>query len=195
MPIYRHRLSGVNPAGDVWTCVQHSQSDLILSTVHPDYLAQLEGDLLSAMQPLWHSGVSATEFVTDQLDPVTGHAVAQMRDTIDFPGTSTDAQPPQSLCAVVSWVTATPGRKGRGRIFLPGPVITAYAANGLLSTATATTIAAAANTFLADVRGTTTPVLLHKAGMSTISITSARVNVKPSFQRRRQNKVNSVYEV
>jgi hypothetical protein len=195
MPIYRHRLSGNNPAGDVWNCVFHSQSDAILTTVHPAVLAQVEGDLLAAMTPIWHSATVANEFVTDQLDSGTGHAVAQLRDTIDFPGTSTDAQVPQGMCAVVSWVTTTPGRKGRGRIFLPGPVITSYAANGLLSTATATAIANAANSMLSDMRGTTVPVLLNKLTRATTTIVSARVNVKPSYQRRRLNKVDATYEV
>lgn len=198
--IYRHRLSGTNPAGDIWSCTFHSQSDLILTTVHPAVTAQVEGDLLAAMAPLWTPGVHATEFVTDQLEDVHGHAVAQQRTTIDVPGTSVAAQPGQGASVVVGWVTERPGRKGRGRIFLPGPAISGYAANGLLSDATATAVKNAAASMLADIRGTTVPVLLELSTVAhvttvvgTTTITDARVNVKPSYQRRRLNKVNNLY--
>jgi hypothetical protein len=191
--IYRHRLSGVGPAGDVWNCVMHSTSDLIIGTVHPAFVAQVGGDLLTAMQALWHTTTACTEIVTDELDPVSLHAVAQERDEVDYPGTSTDQMLPQGVSIVVSWVTTRPGKHGRGRIFLPGPVVTATTATGLYSGATTAAVKNAAASFRSDFSGTATLVLLDKVHKATTTVVDARVSNKPSYQRRRLNKVTGTY--
>lgn len=193
MTTYRHRLSGNGPAGDVWNCNLHSTSDLVIDTVHSDFVAQMTGDLLTAMQALWHTTTDCNLIVTDELSPTTGHAVDQRRTIIDYPGTSTDQMVTQGVAIVCSWVTPVPGKHGRGRIYLPGPVITAYSATGLFLTATQDTVRNAAESFLSDVASTQTVVLLNKATHATTTVTGARVSNKPSYQRRRMNKVVGVY--
>lgn len=193
MATYRHRLSGNGPAGDVWNCVLHSTSDLVIDTVHTQFVNQMGGDLLSAMQPLWHTTTDCNEIVTDLLDPVSGHATDQRRTTVDYPGTSTDQMVTQGVSIVVSWVTPRPGKHGRGRIFLPGPVITGYTAAGLFTAGTTAAVKNAAASFLSDFGPYATTVLLNKATRGTTPVTDARVSNKPSYQRRRMNKVAAVY--
>lgn len=193
MATYRHRISGNGPAGDVWNCVMHSTSALDIDTVHTQFNNQIVGDLLTAMQPLWHTTTDCNSTVTDLLDPVTGHATDQRRESPDVPGTSTDQMVTQGVSIVCSWTTPRPGKHGRGRIFLPGPVITSYTANGLLATAACTAVRNAAESFIADFAPYATLVLLNKATMGTTQITGARVSNKPSYQRRRMNKVAGTY--
>lgn len=171
----------------------HSTSALDIDTVHTQFNNQIVGDLLTAMQPLWHTTTDCNSTVTDLLDPVTGHATDQRRESPDVPGTSTDQMVTQGVSIVCSWTTPRPGKHGRGRIFLPGPVITSYTANGLLATAACTAVRNAAESFIADFAPYATLVLLNKATMGTTQITGARVSNKPSYQRRRMNKVAGTY--
>jgi len=193
MTVFRHRFGGNGPAGDVWQCVVHSASDLVIDTVHTQFLGQFLLDLGGGMQPLWHASTGITFAVTDELDAVTGHTIDQRSDDVAYPGTSADQMSPQGLAVVVSWITPVPGKHGRGRIFLPAPVVTAFTATGLLSTATQTAIASAAGSARSDFSLYSTPVLYDKVHRTSTTITGVRVSDKPSYQRRRLNKVAAAY--
>ena len=193
MTVYRHRFGGLGPAGDVWQCVIHSASDLVIDTVHTQFENQFIADLLSTMQPLWNANTGVTFDVTDELDAVTGKTIDQRVGAPVGPGTSVAQASPQGLAIVVSWVTPLPGKHGRGRIFLPAPVVTAFNANGLLSTATQTAVAGGMESARSDFSLYSTPALYDKVHKTSTTITGVRVSDKPSYQRRRLNKIAPAY--
>lgn len=175
----------------------HSTSSQTLASVHAAWDTFVQTFIGSTVAGIWSTEQQLTEIETDELDPTTGHNVAQERTAQNIKGKGTGAALPQRVAIVVGLRTALPTRKGRGRFYLPGPDATNVTTTGLLLSGTATTLAngcaAALNTFAA----TAQPVIYHRNKLtpppSTTNVTTVTVGVVLGTQRRRTNKVAPAY--
>jgi hypothetical protein len=100
---------------------------------------------------------------------------------------------PQDVAVVCSLRTATPGRKGRGRLYLPGPTVSEVSATGELTTGAQSAIANG----LSGGWGTVNPlgeqpVVFSRTAGTTLPVTQFGVGTVFDHQSRRVNKVTTV---
>lgn len=193
MPLYRHRVSGPLPAGDVWVSTLHSVGLAPLADAHNAFGDFLTTAIGTTLKTYWPVSTRASSITTDQLDEVTLRNVAQLSDVNNIIGTGVGKQVSQRDCLVVGLRTPTPTRSGRGRMFLPSPSADHYSATGEFIEAELDTLANDFAAGLATMRATIQPVLLHRATRTTTPITRVTIGNVPGIQRRRTNKVTQTY--
>lgn len=199
MPIYRHRITGPGPAGDIWTTGLFSSGTASIGTAHDawaDFAASFFG---SDMAALWPTETQTSEIITDQLDAEGHHNVAQMRDAVNYKGTGAGLQLSQRSAVVVGLRTALPTRSGRGRMYVPAPDSSSLTSDGLLSSTVADSISGDAATALETMTQIVQVVIAHRdpttGGISsTTPVTSVTVGQVLGTQRRRTNKVPNNYQ-
>jgi len=112
-------------------------------------------------------------------------------------GTSASESMPISTCAVLTWRTGRPTKKGHGRSFLPPAAVNAIATaadTGQLLPAFRTACTTGGIAFKAALTGAgLAPVLLNRASLTTTNITTINTGVLFRQQRRRQSKVANNY--
>jgi hypothetical protein len=86
-----------------------------------------------------------------------------------------------------------PTKAGRGRMYLPGPGGGSIGTNGLMIGSVATTIANSIGNALTIFKGTSTPVIFHKATKTVDNITYVAVGTVLGTQTRRTNRVFNAY--
>lgn len=193
MTIFRHRMTGPGPAGDVWNITMHSYGTTTASAAHDAWLQFLTSFIGGVVEPLWSTQTQATEAITDELSGVNGRNVSQIRSSLAYKGTGAGMQLPQRAAAVIGLRTALPTRAGRGRFYLPAPDSSNMAADGEMTSAAATALAAGASSALATFGVTLTPVIFHRKTLTWDKITTVTVAQVLGSQRRRTNKVPPDY--
>jgi hypothetical protein len=199
MTIYLHRVSGVCPAGDIFSFGWHSNTPLALASTHANAVTWTNGlwggagtaPGIGAQYPV---GLHVTKVTTYQLDPVTSKTVGVLEDDMDLPGTSVDNSLPQDVAVVVSLRTADPSRKGRGRFYLPAPAVTTASLTGELQGLAVLDFVLSAAAAWATVNGPgqETPVVYSRSTATFQTITKLAVGTVFDIQTRRVNKVNTV---
>lgn len=193
MPIFRHRVSGPGPAGDIWISTMHSSSAGTLAAVHTAWTTLINNFCSGTMNGMWNTHNSATQTITDQLDPVTGKNVAQASSAITQVGTGVGGTTPPRVCVVIGLRTALPTRAGRGRMYWPAPDTSHFTLQGTLVSADATTIATGIAAALTAFKATATPVVYHRGPKTSDAVTSVTVGILAGTQRRRTNKDAQAY--
>lgn len=188
MTIFRHRVSGPGSAGDIWVSTLHSSGIASLGGAHAAWATFITAAIHSNLAGMWAATTHANQLVTDQLDDITWKNVAQTSSAIDIPGTSVGNAVSPDNCLVVGMRTTLPTRAGRGRMYLPSPSATHYAATGRFVSADMGTIAADFATALSLMAGTVQPVIAHRASKTTTPIVRVTVGDIAGQQRRRSNK-------
>ncbi len=194
MTIYRHVMAGPNPGGDVWNATMHSQSAQNLASVHGTFVTNITNFWSAATEALFPIAEQVTTLTTTQLDPITGHNVAQTSTSVSFKGTAAGNAMPQRVSIVVGLRTATPTRKGRGRLYLPPPAATALDANGQLTPANAGIISTNFAGFCTAMTTISPIVVYHTATKDGTPVTSITVGTVLGTQRRRTNKLLPNYQ-
>jgi hypothetical protein len=106
--------------------------------------------------------------------------------TVNINGTQNDPAANPATAALVSKVTASGGRRNRGRLYMPGLWDGAVGTAGTLSSGLVTSISTAWNNHLLDLdTAGIFPVILHSDEGSPTSILSMSVQSKVATQRRR----------
>lgn len=193
MTVFRHRVTGPGPAGDIWVSTLHSSSSQSITTVHAAW-QQLVQSFGTVLATFWSPVQQATEVVTDELDAAGKHNVAQARSAVAIAGTGAGNPLDQRACVVVGLRTAVPTRAGRGRMYWPAPDDANLDSDGLLLAATASNISAEMATDLATMAGTAQPVIYHRALNTFTPISTVTVSLVVGTQRRRTNKVPPSYQ-
>lgn len=193
MPVFRHRVTGPGSAGDIWVSTLHSNSAGSLAAVHTAWTTLINTFITGTMGALWNTHQSATETITDQLDPVTGKNVAQASSAISLVGTGSGGSVSPRTCMVIGLRTALPTRAGRGRMYWPSPDDGHFQTSGVYASADVTTVANGFATALTTFKATATPVVFHRKTLTFDTITNTSVGVIPGTQRRRTNKVAQSY--
>lgn len=193
MTYYRHRVSGPGPAGDIWVTTLHTQGAADLTAAHNAVVTALSAFVDNHFTQYWSPQTAVKEFLTDQLDAVTGKNVAQTSTGVNFVGVGAGKTVSARDSLVISLKTNLPTRAGRGRMYWPSPCSDAYGANGEFLDAVCTELSGAFRNALAAIDGTVTPVIYHRATKTSDNITSVKVGSIPGSQRRRTNKVTNNY--
>jgi hypothetical protein len=188
MTIYQHTLSGTFSAGDVWNTTLHTSSVNSLSSVHTAFTTAMNTFFSGTYNAMLPTDVSATQTLTNQLDPVTAKNVAQQTTAISQTGTGAGGKPSPRDCVLLSLRTALPQKKGRGRMFLPSVDASHYTATGRLVQADMQTIATGFAAVLTTLLGTATPIIFHKNILGFDVIIAVKVPDLAATQRRRTNK-------
>jgi hypothetical protein len=195
MPTYRHRVTGTFAAGDVWTTSLHSNGAATLAAAHTAWTTFVNGFVGTTLLGLWPNETAATEVVTDQMDPITGRNVAQLRSSISQVGTGTGQPLPPRDSLVIGLRTALPTKGGRGRMYWPTPDAGHLTSVGVLVTADATTIATGFASRLTTFKATVTPVIWHQGSKTYDTVIQTSVGNVLGSQRRRSNKIPNSYSL
>lgn len=193
MTTFRHRVTGPGSAGDIWVTTLHSSSANTLASVHTAWTTFVNSFLSGTLDAMWNTHVSATQTITDQLDPLTGKNVAQAVSAITQTGTGAGGSVSPRNCLVIGLRTTLPTKAGRGRMYWPSPDDSHYATTGKFVDADMATIANGFGTALTTFKATSTPVIYHRASRTFDTVTSCTVGDIPGTQRRRTNKVTNTY--
>lgn len=193
MTVFRARIHGPGPAGDVWNTTLHVSSSQDLSTVHTA-IGTFIGSVFSTIGDMWSTEQQITGYVTDELDPNTGKNTAQQSSALTMKGTGSGNTTNQRACITFSLRTALPTRAGRGRMYWPGLDDTHLTTTGLWSSTDCETLATAAASALSVLAGTATPVIYHRDSRTFTPITTVYVGQVVNTQRRRTNKVDPNYQ-
>lgn len=193
MTIYQHQVTGTFSAGDQWCTTMHTSSVNSLSSVHTAWTTAVNTFFSGTYNAMMPSDVSATQTLTNQLDPLTAKNVAQQTSAITQTGTGAGGKPSPRDCVLLSLRTALPQKKGRGRMFLPSVDASHYTSTGRLVQADMQTIATGFAAVLTTLAGTATPIIFHKNILGFDVIIAVKVPDLAATQRRRTNKDAVVY--
>jgi hypothetical protein len=193
MTIYQHQVTGTFSAGDQWCTTMHTSSVNSLSSVHTAWTTAVNTFFSGTYNAMMPTDVSATQTLTNQLDPLTAKNVAQQTSAITQTGTGAGGKPSPRDCVLLSLRTALPQKKGRGRMFLPSVDASHYTSTGRLVQADMQTIATGFAAVLTTLAGTATPIIFHKNILGFDVIIAVKVPDLAATQRRRTNKDAVVY--
>jgi len=199
MTVYKHAFTGTLPAGDVFSFGWHDSNSIGLGASHTLATAWINdlwsGVLLTpGIGTVMEPGVVVTKVTTYALDAlVPYHTTAIAATDLALPGGSAADSLPQDLAVVVSMRTATPGRRGRGRIYLPAPNTTVLTAVGEFSAAGQTLFNNALHAAWNDANvGGVVPVIFSRLTGAITPVTNFGIGTVFDHQVRRVNKVNTV---
>jgi hypothetical protein len=196
--IYRLKTFGHQQAGTAWSFTMHTtagpgEAASIVSTLADAISLAWTGPPTpgSSLQQLYNTGAGVDGVRVDELDSLGKNVAAAIQD-LTLAGTSSDESLPPQVAMVVSERSATPTRSGRGRIFLPAPVVTESVGQRILSAAKGEVL----NAMLAAFG------LLNDAGLGAVLVARDHFTVTPVIsldvgdvfdtQRRRRNKLFEV---
>jgi len=112
------------------------------------------------LPPLYNASTIWSAIVADTVDVATGKVVDRSFGTVQMLGTgsgSTAILPP-GVAVAVTLRTILPGPTGRGRFFLPPPLVTAVSTTGRLTPAALTTISGALANAVTAIGGLAAPI-------------------------------------
>jgi hypothetical protein len=199
MTIFRHEAIGALPDGEQFVFGVHSEKAAgSLSGAHSAWAAAVD-DLWNgtatpadSIKQLYPSSIHIDEVVSTELDPITGKNLLQERSGVSLVGTGSGSALPQEVAVCVSLRTNLPTRAGRGRFFLPSPIVTTVSASRLAGTPQGQILAAAA-LMLGDMSAATFPVvILHRSTMTTDLVISVDVGDVFDSMRTRRDKLREV---
>jgi len=137
---------------------------------------------------LYPATIGVDSVVFDELTSA-GNNFQQGRASLSLVGTGTDEPLPPQNSIVVSTRSTTPTRAGRGRFFLPSPVVTTVI-DQRLDSAAQTDVLNGALAMLNHMKGLSlVPTVYHRGLNSGANIVSIDVGDVFDTQRRRRNKL------
>lgn len=174
-----HHFDAPGQSGDIITSIGASGTDLNDDALQDQYVAAavfLMGNLNNSIT------MTTIDFVLGQ----DGNDDVVVSRVAGHPGISGGGMVPINTTFLFQKRTALGGRRGRGRMYLPGVSEGAVADDGSLDTGVAAGLAANIGTWLADWPGDWVPALFHQSAPYAPSmITSINVSPKVATQRTR----------
>lgn len=197
MAIYKHVLGGPGVAGDQWVSGLHSSGTGTQSAAHAAFAAFVTSAFgASATAQYWPEGTSIGELITYTLNTVDGKATSVVRSSVSINGAGSALAPAPRDTLTIGLRTATPGPRGRGRMFLPGVALDNLTPEGLHEDAVKTAIAGYVGSALATMRGAGfSPVIWQIPSSTGLPVTGVTISAVPGTQRRRSNKISPDYAV
>jgi hypothetical protein len=196
MTIYRATAQGISPGGDEFQFGLHlakaggTVADALGAfTQFATDLWDGNGGTVVGLTTYYGTSTQLQNLVVTSLDPVTGKNVAQASGAVSFSGTGSGQELPPNTAVCVSTRTGIPTRSGRGRFFLPGPLVSVMLAGSFETSMVADFVAAAAFALTGLVTSTYVPVIFHRTTLTSTPIVSVDVGSVPDVQNRRRNKI------
>lgn len=193
MTMFRHKMQGTFPGGEIWVTGLHSQGDVSVADANSAWSDAVQTFWTGNYDEYVDPDVTLTRITTVSIDESTGKQITRVDDDVSLPGASdSDSLPPQ-VAVIFSLRTDRATRAGRGRMYLPVPAKNA-AGGGELSTAFGKTAAKAGNQLLDGLEGgSLTPVIWGGAGATPFTITDGMVASVFGTHRTRRNKLPVTY--
>lgn len=196
MTIYRVVATGISPGGDTFNFGLHlskaggSAADALTAwTTAIDNLWNGDGGTVVGVGGYYGTSTQIQSLVATALDPITGKNATQAQGSVSQAGFGSGQELPANTALCVSTRTGVPTRAGRGRYFLPGPLVSTLL-NGLWENVVVLDFVTASQYMLNGlVASTYVPVIYHRATLSSTPITSTDVGDVPDVQNRRRNKI------
>ena len=204
MTYFRGSFQGSLPQGDNYVTNLHILSSSTLASVHATFSAAAT-TFWNAIKIYLPPTNTLDNIVTTELNPANGKNVAALVTGATIIGTGTAPAVPQQTCMLVSLRTGNASKSGRGRQYLPSPVIGALDPTGTISAVVASAVDSAYTAMQTTIGGSGSLVILHGGftgrvngvpqyvPLSSDVVTAVQVNRTLATQRRRTNKVPRVH--
>jgi len=199
MTVYRNVAKGSLIDGEQWTFSVHTEKAAGVTddaaTAWGTAIGLLWNGVATpadSIKQLYPAGTTVDELETTELSALTGKNVSQATSSPALAGTGSGAALPPQVAVCVSLRTALPTRAGRGRFFLPAPIVTVSSAGRIGSTPRGQ-ILAAAEGMLQSLSDSGYPaVVYHRNDLTTTSVTTVKVgDVFDTIRRRRDKLIES----
>lgn len=192
----RWNISGKGPGSEIWQCGFSTISTSAITSQAGlqslvNSLAPFVNTFWTALRPSVYPIYSITNLTGYQYVYPSNRAQFQAQAALTATtGTLASNAAPIDTALVVSLRTAVPGRRTRGRMYVPchAPITTT---DGCFSSTVSTAIGTAVKTMLSSVFSGTTlaPVVVSRTGGTYETITGCVTDNKPDVQRRRENRL------
>ncbi len=192
MALYRMVASGTTP-GESWSFTLHAEGSLSTADAATAFGDALTAAWAGGMDDVTTADVDCTLASVAALDPATDGQLTRVEVVLALTGVAAGEMLPYQCATVISLLTDSATRHGRGRFYLP-PLATGTVDGGLISAAAITSLDTAWTAFFDSLNTDgLNPVVRNRTGHISTPVTGARVGNVFDTQRRRRNKLVEVY--
>lgn len=194
MALYRFVASGTTP-GETFSFTMHGEGSLSTGDAATAFADALTAAWGAGMDDITTPEVDLTLASAATIDPATDGQITRVEVVLALTGVADAEMLPFQCATVVSLLTASATRHGRGRFYLP-PLAATTLLNGKLNSATLTVLDTAWTAFFDSLNTDgVTPVVRNRTGHVSTTVTSARIGDVIDTQRRRRNKLTETFVV
>lgn len=194
MALYRFVASGTTP-GETFSFTMHAEGTLSTGDAATAFADALTAAWAAGMDDATTADVDLTLASAATIDPATDGQITRVEVVLALTGVAAGEMLPFQCATVVSLLTASATRHGRGRFYLP-PLAASVLDGGRISAATLTVLDTAWTAFFDSLNTDgVTPVVRNRTGHVSTTVTSARIGDVIDTQRRRRNKLTETYVV
>jgi len=194
MALYRFVASGTTP-GETFSFTMHAEGSLSTGDAATAFADALTAAWGAGMDDLTTADVDLTLASAATIDPATDGQITRVEVVLALTGVGAGEMLPFQCATVVSLLTASATRHGRGRFYLP-PLAALVLDGGRISAASLAVLDTAWTAFFDSLNTDgVTPVVRNRTGHVSTTVTSARIGDVIDTQRRRRNKLTETQVV
>jgi hypothetical protein len=194
MALYRFVASGTTP-GETFSFTMHAEGSLSTGDAAQAFDDALTACWAAGMDDITTPEVDLTLASAATIDPTTDGQITRVENVLALTGVNVGEMLPFQCATVISLLTDSATRHGRGRFYLP-PLAVDTLENGRVNAATLVILDTAWTAFFDSLNTDgVTPVVRNRTGHISTTVTSARVGDVIDTQRRRRNKLTETYTV
>ncbi len=194
MALYRFVASGTTP-GETFSFTMHAEGSLSTGDAATAFADALTAAWGAGMDDVTTADVDLTLASAATIDPATDGQITRVEVVLALTGVGAGEMLPFQCATVVSLLTASATRHGRGRFYLP-PLAALVLDGGRISAASLAVLDTAWTAFFASLNTDgVTPVVRNRTGHISTTVTSARIGDVIDTQRRRRNKLTETQVV
>lgn len=194
MALFRHVVSGTTP-GEQWSFTLHSEGTLSVGDANTALAAAVAAAYDGGFDTITAPDVVTTLASTATIDPETDGQITRVESVLALAGAAEEEMLPFQCATVITLVTASATRHGRGRFYLP-PLAVSTLESGRLSAAALSNLDAAYTAFFDELATAgLTVIVRNRTGHVSTPVTEARVGDVVDTQRRRRNKLQEAFTV
>jgi len=192
MALYRLVASGTTP-GESFTFTMHAEANLSTGDAATAFGDALTACWAAGMDDLTTPEVDLTLASAAAINEATDGQITRVEVVLALTGVADAEMLPFQCATVITLLTASATRHGRGRFYLP-PLAASFLLNGKLNSTAMTTLDTAWTAFFDSLNTDgVNPVVRNRTGHISTPVTSARVGDVIDTQRRRRNKLVETY--
>lgn len=194
MALYRFVASGTTP-GETFSFTMHAEGALSTGDAATAFADALTAAWGAGMDDVTTADVDLTLASAATIDPATDGQITRVEVVLALTGVGAGEMLPFQCATVVSLLTASATRHGRGRFYLP-PLAALVLDGGRISAASLAVLDTAWTAFFDSLNTDgVTPVVRNRTGHISTTVTSARIGDVIDTQRRRRNKLTETQVV
>jgi len=192
MALYRLVASGTTP-GESFSFTMHAEANLSTGDTATAFGDALTACWAAGMDDLTTPEVDLTLASAAAINEATDGQITRVEVVLALTGVADAEMLPFQCATVISLLTASATRHGRGRFYLP-PLAASFLLNGKLNSSAMTALDTAWTAFFDSLNTDgVNPVVRNRTGHISTPVTSARVGDVIDTQRRRRNKLVETY--